>query len=160
MTASSPDWIVIQGAREHNLKDVTVRFPRNQLSVVSGVSGSGKSTLLFNILVQEGERKFVSASPDMPRTMYSVRIMTTSMACHQSSALVNIITTSADAPLSERIVKFIHTFAFYTPLLVNELARTAIRYSTMQIYEHPLFACPKRITCIKNNMLALPADNQ
>ncbi|MBG9736946.1 excinuclease ABC subunit UvrA [Paenibacillus alvei] len=62
MTASSPDWIVIQGAREHNLKDVTVRFPRNQLSVVSGVSGSGKSTLLLNILVQEGERKFVSAS--------------------------------------------------------------------------------------------------
>lgn len=62
MTTSSPEWIVIQGAREHNLKDVTVRFPRNQLSVVSGVSGSGKSTLLFNILVQEGERKFVSAS--------------------------------------------------------------------------------------------------
>ncbi|OBY79112.1 excinuclease ABC subunit A [Paenibacillus sp. KS1] len=62
MTASSPEWIVIQGAREHNLKDVTVRFPRNQLSVVTGVSGSGKSTLLFNILVQEGERKFVSAS--------------------------------------------------------------------------------------------------
>lgn len=62
MIASSPDWIVIQGAREHNLKNVTVRFPRNKLSVVSGVSGSGKSTLLFNILVQEGERKFVSAS--------------------------------------------------------------------------------------------------
>ena len=39
-------WITIQGAREHNLRDLSVRIPRNKLVVVTGVSGSGKSTLI------------------------------------------------------------------------------------------------------------------
>ncbi|MDN9011656.1 excinuclease ABC subunit UvrA [Brevibacillus laterosporus] len=55
------DWIEIRGARQNNLKNISVKFPRNKLSVVTGVSGSGKSTLLFDILCQEGERKFIGA---------------------------------------------------------------------------------------------------
>ena len=52
-----PDQIVIQGAREHNLKNVTVTIPRDRLVVLTGVSGSGKSSLAFDTLYAEGQRR-------------------------------------------------------------------------------------------------------
>ncbi|MEI7437933.1 MAG: hypothetical protein WCL16_14100 [bacterium] len=58
------DWIVINGAREHNLRNLTVRLPRNRLSVITGLSGSGKSSLAFDTLFAEGQRRYVeSLSP-------------------------------------------------------------------------------------------------
>ncbi|MEO1086679.1 MAG: excinuclease ABC subunit UvrA, partial [Acidobacteriota bacterium] len=53
--------IVVRGAREHNLKNVTVEIPRNQLVVVTGVSGSGKSSLAFDTLFAEGQRRYVES---------------------------------------------------------------------------------------------------
>ena len=55
------DWITISGAREHNLKDITVRLPRNRLTVITGLSGSGKSSLAFDTLYAEGQRKYVES---------------------------------------------------------------------------------------------------
>ena len=49
--------IVIQGAREHNLKNINVEIPRNKLVVVSGLSGSGKSYLPFDTLFEEGQAR-------------------------------------------------------------------------------------------------------
>lgn len=57
-SAPSKD-IQIIGAREHNLKNISLTIPENMLSVVSGVSGSGKSTLAFDILFAEGQRRFI-----------------------------------------------------------------------------------------------------
>ncbi|MFB6226811.1 MAG: excinuclease ABC subunit UvrA, partial [bacterium] len=53
--------IEILGAREHNLKDIDVEFPREELSVVTGLSGSGKSSLAFDTLFAEGQRRFVES---------------------------------------------------------------------------------------------------
>ena len=53
--------IVIRGAREHNLRDVSVTLPRNKLIVMTGVSGSGKSSLAFDTLYAEGQRRYVES---------------------------------------------------------------------------------------------------
>jgi excinuclease ABC subunit A len=57
----SKEWIVIAGAREHNLKNITVRIPRNRLTVITGLSGSGKSSLAFDTLFAEGQRRYVES---------------------------------------------------------------------------------------------------
>ncbi len=53
--------IVIRGAREHNLRNVSLTLPRNQLIVMTGVSGSGKSSLAFDTLYAEGQRRYVES---------------------------------------------------------------------------------------------------
>ena len=53
--------ITIKGAREHNLKDLSVELPRDQLIVLTGVSGSGKSTLAFDTIYAEGQRRYVES---------------------------------------------------------------------------------------------------
>ena len=53
--------IVVRGAREHNLKDIDVRIPRDKLVVITGVSGSGKSSLAFDTIYAEGQRRYVES---------------------------------------------------------------------------------------------------
>src|SRR5678815_1017263 len=53
--------IAIHGAREHNLKNISLTIPRGQFVVVTGVSGSGKSTLAFDLLFNEGQRRFLDS---------------------------------------------------------------------------------------------------
>ncbi len=57
----SSDWIVVTGAREHNLKNISVHIPRNRLTTITGLSGSGKSSLAFDTLYAEGQRKYVES---------------------------------------------------------------------------------------------------
>lgn len=54
-------YIFIKGAREHNLKNIDVRIPRNMLTVVTGLSGSGKSSLAFDTIYAEGQRRYVES---------------------------------------------------------------------------------------------------
>ncbi len=55
------DKIIVQGAREHNLKNINVELPRNKLVVVSGLSGSGKSSFAFDTLFAEGQRRYMES---------------------------------------------------------------------------------------------------
>jgi excinuclease ABC subunit A len=55
------DELVVHGAREHNLKDVTVRLPRGALICITGLSGSGKSSLAFDTIYAEGQRRYVES---------------------------------------------------------------------------------------------------
>ncbi|NLA96079.1 MAG: excinuclease ABC subunit UvrA, partial [Clostridiaceae bacterium] len=53
--------ISVYGAREHNLKNIEVHIPRNQLVVLTGISGSGKSSLAFDTIYAEGQRRYVES---------------------------------------------------------------------------------------------------
>jgi len=55
------DTLIVRGAREHNLKNITVEIPRNTLTVITGLSGSGKSSLAFDTIYAEGQRRYVES---------------------------------------------------------------------------------------------------
>ena len=55
------DWIAVRGARVHNLKNIDVDLPRDQLVVITGLSGSGKSSLAFDTIYAEGQRRYVES---------------------------------------------------------------------------------------------------
>ena len=55
------DKIIIKGARENNLKNISIEIPKNKIVVITGVSGSGKSTLAFETIYAEGQRKYVES---------------------------------------------------------------------------------------------------
>src|SRR5712672_3102255 len=53
--------LVVRGARQHNLKNISVEIPRNSLTVITGLSGSGKSSLAFDTIYAEGQRRYVES---------------------------------------------------------------------------------------------------
>ncbi len=59
--ASGHDYIEVFGAREHNLKNIDIKFPRNKLVVITGISGSGKSSLAFDTIYAEGQRRYMES---------------------------------------------------------------------------------------------------
>ncbi|MFA5421135.1 MAG: excinuclease ABC subunit A, partial [Patescibacteria group bacterium] len=60
------DKIIVRGARMHNLRNIDVEIPHNQITAITGVSGSGKSSLAFDTIFAEGQRRYVeSLSPYM-----------------------------------------------------------------------------------------------
>ena len=55
------EYIEVKGAREHNLKNISVTIPREKLVVITGLSGSGKSSLAFDTIYAEGQRRYVES---------------------------------------------------------------------------------------------------
>jgi len=55
------EWLTVRGAREHNLRNIKVKMPRDKLVVITGLSGSGKSSLAFDTIYAEGQRRYVES---------------------------------------------------------------------------------------------------
>ena len=66
------DFIVVMGAREHNLKDIDLTIPREKLVVITGLSGSGKSSLAFDTIYAEGQRRYVESLSSYARQFLGV----------------------------------------------------------------------------------------
>jgi len=93
-----PDSITIRGAREHNLKNVTTRIPKNAFVVFTGPSGSGKSSLAFDTLYAEGQRRYVESLSSYARQFLgqmdkpkydAIRGLSPTIAIEQKSASNN-----------------------------------------------------------------------
>ena len=65
------EYIDIKGAREHNLKNVDIKIPKNKLTVITGLSGSGKSSLAFDTIYAEGQRRYVESLSEKLRKVSS-----------------------------------------------------------------------------------------
>jgi excinuclease ABC subunit A len=65
-----PEYIIIRGAKEHNLKKVDISLPRYKLIVLTGVSGSGKSSLAFDTLYAKGQRRYVESLSTFARQFF------------------------------------------------------------------------------------------
>ncbi|MDX1341367.1 MAG: hypothetical protein R3227_03410, partial [Reinekea sp.] len=66
------DKISVQGARTHNLKNISIDIPRDKLVVITGLSGSGKSSLAFDTLYAEGQRRYVESLSTYARQFLSM----------------------------------------------------------------------------------------
>ena len=64
--------IVVKGAKEHNLKNISLEIPKEKLVVITGLSGSGKSSLAFDTIYAEGQRRYVESLSTYARQFLSV----------------------------------------------------------------------------------------
>ena len=62
--------IVIKGAKEHNLKNISLKIPKEKLIVITGLSGSGKSSLAFDTIYAEGQRRYVESLLSLRQTIF------------------------------------------------------------------------------------------
>src|SRR5437899_7351129 len=92
------DRVVITGARQHNLKNVTVEIPKKKLVILTGVSGSGKSSLAFDTLYAEGQRRYIESLNayarqflgQMDKPLYdSIRGLAPTISIEQKAASAN-----------------------------------------------------------------------
>ena len=125
----SQNVIRVVGAREHNLKNITVEIPRDKLVVITGLSGSGKSSLAFDTIFAEGQRRYVESlsayaapvsGPDGTSPM-----SITSRACRRQSRSTRKALHTTHAPQSARSPKSMTTCACCLPAPVSRTARSA-----------------------------------
>ena len=70
---SQDDFIEVIGCRQHNLKNISVKIPKNKLIVVTGLSGSGKSSLAFDTIYAEGQRRYIESLSTYARQFLNVQ---------------------------------------------------------------------------------------
>jgi excinuclease ABC subunit A len=88
--AKADDYLIIQGAREHNLKNINVKLPLNKLNVITGLSGSGKSSLAFDTIYAEGQRRYVESLSAYARQFLGIMNKPDLDAIHGLSPAISI----------------------------------------------------------------------
>jgi len=118
--------LIVQGAREHNLKNITVEMPRNKLIVITGISGSGKSSLAFDTIYAEGQRRYVESLSAYARQFLG------QMEKPDVDQIEGLSPAISIAPLSERSRRSMTICAFSTlesgcPIAPNAAGRSRSR---------------------------------
>ena len=140
--------IRVVGARQHNLKNVTVEIPRNRLTVITGLSGSGKSSLAFDTIYAEGQRKYVESlsayarqfleqmqKPDVDR----IDGLSPTIAIEQRSATTNPRSTVAT---TTEIYDYLRVlFARVGQPICQVCRRPIVRHNTAQVVDAVLDMC-------------------
>lgn len=114
---SKDDTIHIKGARQHNLRNLELRLPRGQLTVITGVSGSGKSSLAFDTLYAEGYRKFIDSLSTRARGVLDQVSRPEVDFIHGLSPVIAIEQRTAEATNPRSTVATITEIADYARLL-------------------------------------------
>ncbi len=126
MSAENLDRLIIRGAREHNLKNVSLDLPRNSLIVFTGLSGSGKSSLAFDTIFAEGQRRYVESLSAYARQFLGqmdkpdVDFIEGLSPGYQS---IKNQRTAIHVQQSELLLKFMTTCAYYLPERVGHIAQ-------------------------------------
>jgi hypothetical protein len=123
---SEQRFIKIGGAREHNLKNLTLQIPRDKLVVVTGLSGSGKSSLAFDTIYAEGQRKYVEASRPTrasSSTRCRSRMWISSRVFRRPLPLSSAVPAAARARSSPPPPKFTITCACFMRTSARRIAR-------------------------------------
>ena len=120
--------ITVRGARQHNLKNISVEIPRNKLTVITGLSGSGKSSLAFDTIYAEGQRRYVETLSAYARQFLDqmerpdvdgIDGLSPSIAIEQKT------TSRSPAPPSERSLRSTTTFGCFIPRWEYRIVRSA-----------------------------------
>jgi excinuclease ABC subunit A len=133
---SDANAIQLWGARQHTLQNIDVNFPRNQITVITGVSGSGKSSLAFSTLYAEGQRRFIETLPLRSRQQFELleppdfdRLegLTPTLAVKQSQGLAFINSTISSYTEIQYYLKRIYSrysvpFDFKTKVPLNKVS--------------------------------------
>lgn len=151
-------FIEIKGARLHNLKNIDINIPRNQLVVVTGVSGSGKSTLVFDTLFAEGQRRYVESLSSYARQFLGklekpevdyIKGLSPSIAIEQKVNSRNPRSTVATSTEIYEYLKLLFARAGHTisPISGEEVkcfeVKDVVNFLTAQVADTQLYICVK-----------------
>ncbi|MDX1784266.1 MAG: excinuclease ABC subunit A, partial [Aequorivita vladivostokensis] len=140
--------ILIQGAKLHNLKDISVAIPRNKLVVVTGLSGSGKSSLAFDTLYAEGQRRYVESLSSYARQFLgrldkpkvdSIKGIAPAIAIEKKVNSTNPRSTVGTSTEIYDYLKllFARIGRTYSPVSRQEVKRDTVSSVIDWIYSHP-----------------------
>jgi excinuclease ABC subunit A len=136
-TLNTKDYIIIQGARLHNLKHISVAIPRNKLVVITGLSGSGKSSLAFDTLYAEGQRRYVESLSSYARQFLgrlnkpkvdSIKGISPAIAIEQKVNATNPRSTVGTSTEIYDYLKLLYTRIgrTYSPISGNEVKKDSL----------------------------------
>ena len=108
---NSQEFIQIFGAKEHNLQNIDLRIPRNQMVVITGVSGSGKSSLAFDTIYAEGQRRYMETFSAYARQFIGDMERPDVEKITGLSPVISRLLTIPFVPKSNLVNKFQLTFA-------------------------------------------------
>src|SRR5450432_2595392 len=143
---SSSEFVRVRGAREHNLKDISLDIPRNALVVFTGVSGSGKSSLAFGTIYAEAQRRYLeSVSPYARRLFHQMAVpevdaiegLPPAVALQQQRGSPTTRSSVGSVTTLSNLLRMLYSRAGTYPLKQTLLAAEAFSANT------PAGACPR-----------------